>query len=195
MDLKSLCCGIRLFFGMWALCLTSGAGAQESLDRGKTPAQLFASDCSICHKSPQGLTKSGRVLGLESFLREHYTASRESAAAIANYLKSVDSAPTTPARATKRAAKGDEKAKPDDKKRTGAKPGDAKATEKPDAASGEPKTPEPKSLEARPSETKSSEPKPAEIMTPEPKSVESKPAAPAAEQAKPADGTKSEKSQ
>ena len=73
------------------------AGAQENLDSGKTPAQLFASDCAICHKSPNGLSKPGNALGglrgLQGFLREHYTASREAAAAIAAYVQAADRGP------------------------------------------------------------------------------------------------------
>jgi hypothetical protein len=57
------------------------------LDKGKTAAQLYATDCAICHKSPQSITQAPGLFGLESFLREHYTASRESAASIAAYLK------------------------------------------------------------------------------------------------------------
>ena len=68
------------------LCLPSSIGAQENLDKGKTGAQLYASDCAICHKSPRSVTQSPGIFGLESFLREHYTASRESAAKIAAYL-------------------------------------------------------------------------------------------------------------
>ena len=101
--------------GLATLIFAGPAVGQESLDKGKTPAQLFASDCSPCHKSPQGLAKSGGLFGLDGFLREHYTASRESAAAIANYLKSME-VPSGPGRATKRATKGDEKAKSDAKK-------------------------------------------------------------------------------
>jgi hypothetical protein len=192
MDLKALLYGIRLLIGAWAVCLATGAGAQESLDHGKSPVQLFASDCSICHKSPQGLAKSGGLLGLDSFLREHYTASRESAIAIANYLKSMDRGPAAPGRASKRTAKGDEKAKADEKKKAAVKPGEAKGTEKnPDAAASEPKSPAPKPSEPKPSDSKSSdskssETKPADIMAPEPKPVESKPSAPG--------GAKSEKS-
>src|ERR1041385_8398695 len=54
----------------------------------KPPAALFASDCtgSGCHKGPQGLGKNAGIGGLAGFLREHYTNSRESAAALANYL-------------------------------------------------------------------------------------------------------------
>src|SRR5262247_3165208 len=118
--------------------LTGPAASQERLDRGKTPAQLFASDCSPCHKSPQGLAKSGGLFGLDGFLREHYTASRESALAIANYLKSMQGGPS--GRATKRATKGDEKAKPEAKKKPATKPEVGKGAEKkPDAAGEEPK--------------------------------------------------------
>jgi hypothetical protein len=178
--------GIRLVIGILALCLAGGSWAQESLDRGKSPAQLFASDCSGCHKSPQGLGKSGGLAGLDRFLREHYTASRETAAAIASYLKAMDTGPAAPGRASKRTAKGDDKAKSDDKKKSGAKPGEAKGSEKkPDDTTSEPKSPD----------AKSTEPKPAEILAPEPKSVESKPSAPAADARKPAEGAKSEKSE
>ena len=176
MDLKALLYGIRLLIGAWAVCLATGAGAQESLDHGKSPAQLFASDCSICHKSPQGLAKSGGLLGLDSFLREHYTVSRESAIAIANYLKSMDRGPAAPGRASKRTAKGDEKAKADEKKKPAVKPGEAKSSD------------------SKSSDSKSSETKPADIVAPEPKPVESKPSAPATDEAKPAGGAKSEKS-
>jgi hypothetical protein len=179
MEPKSPRYGIRLLMGTWALCLAADAGAQENLDRGKSAAQLFASDCVLCHKSPQGLVKSGGF-GLENFLREHYTASRESASAIAGYLRSVASAPAGPGRASKRAAKGDERTQTE--KKAGGKPSGPQGSEKPDAA-GDPKSIGPKS----------SEPTPAQIMAPEPKSVESRPSAPAARESKPAiEGAKPE---
>jgi len=61
----------------------------------KPPAQLFASDCtgSGCHKSPQGLGRTQGFGSLAGFLREHYTNSRESAAALANYLSKLPSGP------------------------------------------------------------------------------------------------------
>jgi hypothetical protein len=61
----------------------------------KPPAQLFASDCtgSGCHKGPQGLAKGQMPGMLTGFLREHYTNSRESAAALANYLAKIPSGP------------------------------------------------------------------------------------------------------
>ncbi len=182
--------GIGLAAGLLVLALAAPVAAQENLDSGKTGAQLYAADCAICHKSAQALKKSGGIFGLSSFLREHYTASRKSAAAIASYLDSVGSPPAQkkPAGATKRTAKGDEKAKAGEKK---AKPksGDAKS-EKPDKKDkpSDAKTSEPKSEsksepkgEAKPSEPKSGEAKPAEAKT-----KDSKPAAaPAAKPDKP----------
>jgi mono/diheme cytochrome c family protein len=81
--------GIRLTIGCLTLCVATSAGAQLNLGRGKTGAQLYASTCAACHKSPQSVTKTTGGLGLESFLREHYTTSGESAAAIATYLKGL----------------------------------------------------------------------------------------------------------
>jgi hypothetical protein len=66
-----------------------GAGpakAQEDLTRGKTPAQLYASDCAECHRNPRALGNRSSAYSLAGFLRVHYTASRESASALANYL-------------------------------------------------------------------------------------------------------------
>jgi hypothetical protein len=174
--MKALLCGIRLAIGLSAACFVGLAEAQESLEQGKSPAQLFASDCSICHKSPQGLARAGGMFGVEGFLREHYTTSREKAAAMANYLNSMNPRPA-PARASKRAAKGDEKTKADDRKRAGVKPGDTKGTEKRPDAAGSEASPDPKT----------SEPKPAEILTPE-----ARPRAPAASETKPPDGAKSD---
>jgi mono/diheme cytochrome c family protein len=78
----------RLAIGSMALCVASSAGAQENLDKNKTGAQLYESICADCHKSPQSLKSLG-ISGLESFLREHYTADRASAAAIATYLQGL----------------------------------------------------------------------------------------------------------
>ncbi len=156
--------------GLVAVILTGPAAGQESLDKGKTPAQLFASDCSPCHKSPQGLANSGGLFGLDGFLREHYTASRESAAAIASYLKSMEG-PSGPGRATKRATKGDEKTKSEAKKKPAAKTEEGKGVEKKPDAAGE-------------------EPKPLGILAPEPKTGGIKTNPPPAGDAKPAEGEK-----
>src|SRR5689334_3641299 len=47
--------------------------AQENLDAGKSPSQLFAGTCSACHKSPRGLLKTVPAGSLPGFLRQHYT--------------------------------------------------------------------------------------------------------------------------
>ena len=76
----------RLAIGSLALCVASPAGAQETLERGKT---LYASYCVTCHESPQSVTTSPGGVDLEKFLLEHYPATPESAAAIAAYLKGL----------------------------------------------------------------------------------------------------------
>ena len=68
-------CSMLLLIGSLALCIASQARAQTNLENGKTGAQLYADDCAICHKSPQSVPKATGIFGLESFLREHYTAS------------------------------------------------------------------------------------------------------------------------
>jgi mono/diheme cytochrome c family protein len=79
------------------LLATAPGLAEDNLDSGKTPAQLFASNCAICHKTPQVLSKAGNAMGgvrgLQAFLREHYTASREVAAAIAAYVQAAGQSP------------------------------------------------------------------------------------------------------
>lgn len=115
--------------------------AQENLDAGKSGAQLYASNCAICHKSAQALNKSaGGLFGLESFLREHYTSSRESAAAITAYLNSLGGAPAEhrPAKKKVRTEKKKE-SKPETKD-------DKPAEKKPDEKSDKPAE--------KPSETK-----------------------------------------
>ena len=117
--MKFLMHKVGLAAGVLALGMMGSAGAQENLDQGKSGAQLFASDCAICHKTTAGLSK-GQVLGLDNFLREHYTASRESAAIIAAYIASTDkgAAPAASARTKKKDAGKDDK--------LGNKPGDTK---------------------------------------------------------------------
>ncbi len=179
--------GVGLAMGILALCLANSASAQENLDSGKSPAQLFASDCAICHKSPQGLGRAGGIFGLDNFLREHYTASRESASAISRYLQEVANAPAAPKRKpVKRTAKGDDKAKSGDK--AGVKSGEKSGEKKPgDTKSGDAKPADAKASESKPSEAKASEPKPSEPKTTEAKPSESKPS-----EAKPAQSPKSD---
>jgi hypothetical protein len=150
-------CGTGLAMAVLALALAGPATAQESLDAGKTGAQLFASDCALCHKSPQGLTKSGGLFGLSGFLRQHYTASQETANVVAKYLESLDNVPPSAAKRTgptKRAAKGNDKgndkAKDDKAKSDEKKPDEAKSPEKPTQS---------KATESRPDAAKPAKPK------------------------------------
>jgi hypothetical protein len=85
-----------------ALVLWDGAARAENLDAGKSAPALFASTCQTCHASPRGLAKN--VSGLTSFLQEHYTASPQSAAALAAYLTANAAAPAPKQAPTGRAA-------------------------------------------------------------------------------------------
>jgi len=175
--------GRWLAIGVLALVFSGAAGAQENLDQGKSGAQLYASDCAICHKSPPNLGSAGGIFGLESFLREHYTASRESAATIAAYLRGMErAAPPASARGRvpKRTAKGEERGRRHESTPTHAAPSAPKSSAaKPDGAKPDEK----------PAGSKTSDVKPAEPTAAEPKPVEAK-----AAQAKPARNAKSEKS-
>lgn len=168
-----------------AMLLANCAQAQDNLELGKSAAQLFASDCSICHKSPQGLAKGGGLFGVQSFLRQHYTTSKESAAAMAAYLEAVDRAAGPAQRGAKppkRAARGETGGKPAAKKPE-AKPGEGESDKASGAKSG-----------AKPSEPKAAETKPAESKPAAPK-TEAKPSEPKPSESKPAEAPKADKSE
>lgn len=99
----------------------------ENFSANKTPAQLFQSDCTGagCHKTAGGLAKNSSSMGLAGFLREHYTNSRESAAALAAYLLGAGPGPAErpgrgepatprPPRAATRTPAAGEEAKPEE---------------------------------------------------------------------------------
>lgn len=125
-----------LAVGLAFVALSGAANAQEDLDRGKTGAQLFASDCAICHKSPQRLhTDAGGLFGLSGFLREHYTSSRHAASAIAAYVESMHREPSLRAHKRSEGEPKAHRAKSAEKKTAGGK---AEET-KPPAKKDEPK--------------------------------------------------------
>lgn len=130
--------GVLAFFIVMPALVTP-ALAQENIDAGKTPAELYAADCAICHKTPHGLSKAGGVFGLQNFLREHYTASKESAAAIAAYLAALDRKAPPPRERTTRRGHKDEKAKAEK----------TKAKEEKSKKTGEAKVPPAKPAEAK----------------------------------------------
>ena len=136
----------RVGLGVLALFVAAPAVAQENIDAGKSPAQLYAQDCAICHKTPHGLAKAAGAWGLQNFLRAHYTASRESAAAIAGHLAAIDRGAPPRERALRRRPKNEAaKAREEKAKKTGetkpAKPEDAKPAKPPEAkAEAKPET-------------------------------------------------------
>ena len=68
-------------------CLTAvGARAQENLERGKSPSQIFSGTCNACHKSPRGLLKNVPASSLPGFLRQHYTTGSQMASLLASFL-------------------------------------------------------------------------------------------------------------
>jgi hypothetical protein len=66
--------------------LPSRAPAHSDYSAGKTPQQLFESDCSGCHHSPRRLAHGRNERSLTGFLREHYTTNAQWAASLASYL-------------------------------------------------------------------------------------------------------------
>jgi hypothetical protein len=170
--------------GCAALLVATPLRAQENLDEGKTPAQMFNSDCSICHNSPSGLSKTSDTRAVAGFLRQHYTASRETAGALAAFLTGQadrtgrQRAPAI-GRPAERAAPAERVAPAAPTVRRGGLFGfGADDTAKPDPRD-EPPAPAsrqrrpPRAIEAaRPSEAKPSEAKPAEAKPSETKPSE-----------------------
>src|ERR1700743_1596701 len=74
---------VLLLIGWFA---TGQALAQQNLDAGKAPSQIFAGTCTACHKSPRGLLKTVAPGSLPGFLRQHYTTSPNMAGVLASYL-------------------------------------------------------------------------------------------------------------
>jgi outer membrane biosynthesis protein TonB len=114
------------------------ARAQVNIDQGKPAAEIFENDCATCHKTAKGLASGKNSLMLSSFLREHYTASREQAAALAAYV--VGAGGSGPAPAAQKPSQ--EHAKVEEPKAGEPKAGEPKTAE---PTTAEPKTAEPKS--------------------------------------------------
>jgi len=130
--------------------------AQTNIDQGKSPAELFANDCAACHKTARGLANGENSLTLSVFLREHYTASRDQAAALAAYvLANGGNAP-----APKSTARGEEPKNQDHRGQ--------------EAKGQEPKGQEPKGQEAKGQEPRGQEPRGQEPKGQELKSQESR---------------------
>jgi hypothetical protein len=70
--------------GLATVLLAAPCQAQGNIDRGKTPAQVFADTCAVCHRGPRALKRTNA-----EFLRVHYAASSAQASAMAAYLASL----------------------------------------------------------------------------------------------------------
>ncbi|SRR6266849_4433733 len=80
---------ISIFVLGFATAFASASAPAQDLTAGKTPAQLFRSDCAECHRSPSGLARTRDVRTLADFLREHYTTKSETAGALAAYVSGL----------------------------------------------------------------------------------------------------------
>lgn len=80
---------------MWA----NAAPAQSVLGDPTNPAKTFASNCSICHKTPKGLAKTSSSSELAGFLRQHYTTGKDTGSAMAAYLLGAGPGPASDSRA------------------------------------------------------------------------------------------------
>jgi hypothetical protein len=181
---------------MLGLLTNSQARAENENFSNKPAPALFNADCTGagCHKGPQGLGKGQSQSGLAGFLREHYTNSRESAAALAAYILKAPAGPPQPEPKSTRAStqrpgaeprggswfdpepSGPAEARPGrpqqekekEKERERARPGRSAAKPPAEAKPVEPK-PEAKPAEVKPAETKPAESEePAAAATAEP---------------------------
>ena len=114
---------IGLFIGLVPVM----AQAQTNIDQGKSPAEIFANDCATCHKSARGLANGRGSSGLASFLVEHYTASKDQAAALAAYVMGAGGGEAAPGRGPKPGATPD-------RNRASTEPPPSRPAEKPDQA-------------------------------------------------------------
>jgi hypothetical protein len=89
--------GVAPAIGLIVGLLPAMAQAQTNIDQGKSPAEIFANDCATCHKSARGLANGRGSSGLASFLVEHYTASKDQAAALAAYVMGAGGGEAAPA--------------------------------------------------------------------------------------------------
>jgi len=107
--------GVAPAIGLFVGLLPAMALAQTNIDQGKSPAEIFANDCATCHKSARGLANGRGSSGLASFLVEHYTASKDQAAALAAYVMGAgggDAVPRGPKPTTDRNRASTEQPKP-----------------------------------------------------------------------------------
>jgi len=128
--------GGAIVAGLFLGLLPAMAQAQTNIDQGKSPAEIFANDCATCHKSARGLANGRGSSGLASFLVEHYTASKDQAAALAAYVMGAGGGEAAPA------ARGPKPASAPERNRASAEPGapPSRPAEKPERPGPQPAT-------------------------------------------------------
>src|ERR1700735_2481189 len=77
---------VMLLIGWFAVAPVPALAQATNLEAGKSPSQIFAGTCTVCHKSPRGLLKTVPAGSLPGFLREHYTTSPDMAGLLSSYL-------------------------------------------------------------------------------------------------------------
>jgi hypothetical protein len=71
-----------------AVLIAAPCRAQGNIDAGKSPAQIFAEACTVCHRDARELKRRN-----VAFLRQHYTSGYQQAALMADYLSRLPSEP------------------------------------------------------------------------------------------------------
>jgi hypothetical protein len=162
---------IGLFIGL----VPAMAQAQTNIDQGKSPAEIFANDCATCHKSARGLANGRGSSGLASFLVEHYTASKDQAAALAAYVMGAGGGEAAPARGPKPGATPD-------RNRASAEPPPSRPGEKPDQAppAAGRQGPQPATASRKPASTPPTQQPAAVVTEPTPSSPSAQDTSPAA---------------
>jgi hypothetical protein len=186
--------GVAPALGLFVGLLPAMAQGQTNIDQGKSPAEIFATDCATCHKSARGLANGRGSSGLASFLVEHYTASKDQAAALAAYVMGAGGGEAAPA------ARGPKPASAPDRNRASAEPAAPPPTRtpgKPDQAppaAGRP-GPQPPTASRKPASTPPAQQPAAVVAEPTPSSPtaqESPAAVPGPSAAAPANADSSE---
>ncbi len=84
---RALCLATAmLLIGFAAPSSLIAPASAQNLEAGKSPAQLFAGNCAVCHRSARGLLKSVPPGQLTGFLRQHYTTSSGMAQSMSAYV-------------------------------------------------------------------------------------------------------------
>ncbi|MGB7035791.1 MAG: hypothetical protein WBD71_09700 [Xanthobacteraceae bacterium] len=154
---RGLSAKIGLIVAPALVFLPLAALAQVNIDAGKSAAEIYASDCATCHKTPRGLAAGKNSQMLSSFLREHYTASGNQASALAAYVLATGGAEPAP-----KQKPDTEHARAEEPRSTDARSTDAKST---DAKSTDARSTDSRSTDSKPGQTKTAEAKPGQPKT------------------------------